>query len=161
MRSKEVRQLLATVAVTAAVLGVTEAAAAADRSSGGRFHVVTNLQAFPSGACAGFQLAATGTVQGTEMGIGTWAGTECIGATDTGRAALTASDSSQLFLTFVVTSGPPDANGVIYPTGTFTITGGEGRFEGATGGGNLTSVANVFTGAASDTLDGTIRLRAR
>ena len=68
---------------------------------------------------------------------------------------------SQLFLTFAVTSGPPDANGLIYPTGTFTIAGGTGRFEGSTGGGNLNSVANVFTGAASDTLDGTIRLSAR
>ena len=68
---------------------------------------------------------------------------------------------SQLFLTFAVTSRPPDANGLIYPTGTFTIAGGTGRFEGSTGGGNLNSVANVFTGAASDTLDGTIRLSAR
>jgi len=157
MSSKAVRHLLARAALVAASLAVAGGATAA--ADGVRFHMETSLQAFPFGSCAGFSLATAGTVKGTHIGQGSWSGTECVGATDTGQAALTAADGAQLFLTFaVITSAPPDANGLIYPRGTFTITGGTGRFAGSSGGGTLTAIASVVTFTAQDTLEGTIRL---
>ncbi len=41
-------------------------------------------------------------------------------------------------------------------SGTFTVTGGTGRFVGATGGGTYSSVANFSTGTSSETYDGSI-----
>jgi hypothetical protein len=40
--------------------------------------------------------------------------------------------------------------------GTFTITGGTGKFAGASGGGTYSSTANFSTGTSSETYNGTI-----
>jgi hypothetical protein len=53
------------------------------------------------------------------------------------------------------------AAGAFCPTtgvdsGTFAITGGTGKYTGASGGGTYTSVANFATGRSSESYDGTI-----
>ena len=51
-----------------------------------------------------------------------------------GEFVLTASDGSQLFATYPGTGGPdPDKPGFFIGEATATITGGPGRFEGASG----------------------------
>ena len=54
----------------------------------------------------------------------------------------------------------PDANNQIHPHGTFTITGGTGRFAGASGGGVI-AVDGTAGGAETGVFEGTIVLGKR
>lgn len=53
----------------------------------------------------------------------------------------------------------PTADGVSYIVETHVITGGTGRFAGATGTFTLARVINIFTGVSSGTFNGTIRMK--
>jgi hypothetical protein len=74
-----------------------------------------------------------------------------------GRLTLTAASGDQVFATYSGVNVPA-AGGLNLLEGTFTITGGTGRFAGATGGGTLTGTADPATGTGSGVLDGTIVL---
>ncbi len=52
----------------------------------------------------------------------------------------------------------PTADGISFIVETHVITGGTGRFEGATGGFTMVRVLNVFTGVTFGWFDGTIVL---
>jgi hypothetical protein len=71
----------------------------------------------------------------------------------TSTAVIVAANGDELYVNQNV-SGCGDGIGLSEPTGTYTITGGTGRFEGATGNGELS--AATFDGAFSNTYAGTI-----
>ena len=166
--SKGVRLLGAFTCVAAVVLfaGAT-IAPAADQGGGARFHVVLSLTTGGGfdPACAGFTIVTHGTALGTHAGAGTWAATECVDFLSHpgqllahGHAVLTAADGSQLVIDYDNVSGMPDANGDVFPVGTYTVSSGTGRFAGSTGSGSLVAVGHTATFTGSGTLDGTIVL---
>ena len=75
--------------------------------------------------------------------------------TGTARSTLTAANGDVLTTT-VATQGIPNGGGTINTLESATITGGTGRFAGATGSYVLTRVLIEATGASSGSFDGTI-----
>jgi hypothetical protein len=73
-----------------------------------------------------------------------------------GRAIVVAANGDELHWTYSGTGTPPSETGDVLITGTFTITGGSGRFTDATGQGSFEGVGNVVTGRASFSYTGTI-----
>lgn len=73
-----------------------------------------------------------------------------------GTAVFTAANGDQLFTTSSGTATFPDANGIVTFRGTDTVTGGTGRFAGASG--SLTRTASVSVRVLSGTyeFDGTL-----
>jgi hypothetical protein len=154
--------------IAAAVVGLAAAgpAAAADQGAGAAFKVraAYDAVATPDAACGGLRVVAVGTATGTELGNGSWNDTECAAFTAdgiriTGALTLTAANGDRLFVSYSALTAFPDATGAIHPAGTFTVTGGTGRFAQATGGGVLAADANVAAPATTATIDGTIELR--
>jgi hypothetical protein len=74
----------------------------------------------------------------------------------TGKATITAANGDQIFLTAIGYVDEPGANGDLHLTGDVTITGGTGRFEGATG--HLVSVVtgSIFNPEGTLSYEGTI-----
>ena len=83
------------------------------------------------------------------------------GSTVTGTAVFTAANGDQLFTTILGTATFPDANGIVTFRGTDTVTGGTGRFSGATG--LLAKTARVSVRVLSGTyeFDGTLSYGSR
>ena len=54
-------------------------------------------------------------------------------------------------------SGPPDSRLDLHIKGTFTVTGGTGRFAGTRGDGIFIADSNVLSGATRTTFHGTLR----
>ena len=78
------------------------------------------------------------------------------GSTVTGTAVFTAANGDQLFTTILGIATFPDANGIVTFRGTDTVTGGTGRFGGATA--LLAKTARVSVRVLSGTyeFDGTL-----
>ena len=74
----------------------------------------------------------------------------------TASATLLAADGSTLFLEGSGQGSPTDVPGVASIVETFTITGGTGRFEGATGNVTVERLVNQATLTSSGTISGTI-----
>ena len=75
-----------------------------------------------------------------------------------GQGTFTSTDGAQIFFHYGGTSPLPDfATGEIAEQLTFSITGGTGRFAGATGGGVLRTHGNFFVSVTGE-YDGTIKL---
>ena len=68
----------------------------------------------------------------------------------------TAANGDQVFGTFGWTFVPTKTPNVLQPIVQYAITGGTGRFAGATGGGNATGLFNSVTQRATCTFNGTI-----
>lgn len=159
-------KLFARLGVAATFLLVAAApATAADQGAGAAFQIQASYNAVPTpdAACGGLRVVASGSAIGTDIGTGAWNDTECAafsadGIVIDGNLVLTAADGAQLFVTYHAVTAFPDATGAIHPAGTFTITGGTGRFASATGGGTLAADANVAGPATTATLAGTIVL---
>jgi len=78
--------------------------------------------------------------------------------TGTEQVTLTAANGDVLYVT-VTAQGSPNADGVtVNVLETATITGGTGRFAGATGSYIARCVSNQATGVATGTLEGTVSL---
>jgi hypothetical protein len=95
---------------------------------------------------------ATDVVEGTAPGLGHWtavADRVTHGTKVQISTTMTAADGDLLFLDIEGTEG---ADGF---SGTYTITGGTGRFEGATGSGSNTATSNP-DGTFTVVFDGTI-----
>lgn len=153
----------ALILAAVAALGAAAPAAAADHGSGAAFVVRASYDAVatPDAACGGLRVVASGSALGTEIGRGEWNDVECAafaadGIDITGALTLTAANGDRLFVSYSATTPPPDASGAIHPAGTFTITGGTGRFTDASGGGVLAANANVASPATTATLVGVI-----
>jgi hypothetical protein len=76
----------------------------------------------------------------------------------TGSATLVAADGSTLILQGTGQGTPTSVPGVVSIVETFTITGGTGRFEGASGNVTVARVVNRATLTSSGTISGTIEL---
>lgn len=90
-------------------------------------------------------LAITGEGKATHLGKSTWYADSWVDTNQfpflqTGDMEFTAANGDQLFGTFSGTA-IPDASGKVNFEGTYEITGGSGRFEGATGSGNYSGWA--------------------
>ena len=77
-------------------------------------------------------------------------------ATGTGSSRLVAADGSTLFMEGSGHGTPTDVPGVVLVVDTFTITGGTGRFAGASGNVIVERVLNQATGVSSGTISGII-----
>ncbi|MFJ2938275.1 hypothetical protein ACIO8G_36690 [Streptomyces sp. NPDC087219] len=100
--------------------------------------------------CNGYNVTGTGTATGKPTTGGTWTQTEVVctatipGKYDIkGTATITESDGDQLTLTYQLTA-PLTADTLVYPTGTFQITGGTGNFAFATGSGKMNARVNLL-----------------
>ncbi|WP_329284563.1 hypothetical protein [Streptomyces sp. NBC_00691] len=100
--------------------------------------------------CNGYNVTGTGTASGKPTTGGTWTQTEVVctatipGKYDIkGTATITESDGDQLTLTYQLTA-PLTADTLVYPTGTFQITGGTGNFAFATGSGKMNARVNLL-----------------
>ena len=78
------------------------------------------------------------------------------GFANVNRETLTAANGDKLELTGLHDVGCPTRPGVVHGTGDWTVTGGTGRFAGATGQGTFDGGANFNTGTFSFQLTGTI-----
>lgn len=150
---------IAAAAAVAAALAVATPA----RADSAAFRIQASYDAYPTFTSTGASVVASGSAIGTDIGTGAWNDTEFAAFTPdgfdiTGSLTLTAANGDQLFVSYHATTPYPDAAGNFNPSGTFTITGGTGRFAGATGGGSLSAHANAGTPATTATLEGTIQL---
>ncbi|MCX4986239.1 hypothetical protein [Streptomyces sp. NBC_00572] len=166
---------------TARIAGAAATAALIFGSTTGTAGAVTNPPTFDLGAnysviatahpdtvgCVGYKVTGTGTVVGKPVAAGsTWTQDEVActatvpGQYDiTGTATITESDGDKLFLSYHLTA-PLTSDTMVYPSGTFTITRGEGSFEEATGGGKMNAQVNLLDHEhVSNTLSGYIRYR--
>ena len=94
----------------------------------------------------------TGEGEATHLGLFTWESVEVVTfitnpdgvvesvAVDGKSFTMTAANGDKVFGTYS-TEGFPNKAGDLIIHGTFTITGGTGRFAGATGGGDLFAIA--------------------
>ena len=109
------------------------------------------------------QGTTTGAGHASHMGSVTLHSTDCVVQaagqftfTD-GRLVLTAANGDQLNASY---SGMllPSATPAVYTlSGSFTVTGGTGRFDGATGSGSLQGSNNIVTGQGGYTATGSIK----
>jgi hypothetical protein len=148
-----------TLFLACAILGATLQPAFAQVPFKGDLSLL-NVPAADSTGCPAqtVRFNVTGGGHVTHMGAVTNAQVVCLNPADltfTGEFTLTASNgdtvSAQISGHAVPVSGP-----VIMVYGQFVITGGTGRFEGATGSGTGTGPINLLTGLGTHHLDGTI-----
>ena len=78
------------------------------------------------------------------------------GTAVTGTAVFTAANGDQLFTTVSGTATFPDANGIVTFLGTDTVTGGTGRFAGASGSLTRTAKVSVLVLSGTYEFDGTL-----
>jgi len=112
------------------------------------------------GPCAagGIGLEVTGAGHATLLGSYTGEYRECFnpanGAVTNGTFTLTASNGDKLFGTYAGQAVPSGTNVLYDDPG--VITGGTGRFSGASGTANTSGVANLATGEYQGTLSGNV-----
>ncbi|HOK76341.1 MAG TPA: hypothetical protein PLW35_01300 [Verrucomicrobiota bacterium] len=76
----------------------------------------------------------------------------------TGKTDAVSADREHLFIDFTIASQNADLTAPIQYRGTFTIVGGTGRFEGATGSGELWGEARLTEGTWCGEFDGVISI---
>ena len=89
---------------------------------------------------------ATGNV--SHLGRTTMTGSHCTpaaAAIESGEMTLVAANGDRVFIEYGGTAFPPNEDGIVIADVSFAIVGGEGRFEGAGGGGDMTGFI-VFEG---------------
>lgn len=132
----------------------------------GNYGVVTTTHPDATG-CNGYKVVGSGTVTGNRItGGGTWSQKEdaCTATVPgkwdiNGSVTITEADGDQLFFTYHL-SAPLTSDNLVYPTGTFTITGGTGSFDEAVGGGKMNASVNLLDKAhVSANLDGSMGFR--
>ena len=100
----------------------------------------------------------TGTCQLTHLGLTNFYGEQDINrvaGTQSGWRIFTAANGDQLYITHTGTSAPAGP-GLVSFVAQMTITGGTGRFVGASGTARGIGLANLVTRTTTVTLDGTI-----
>lgn len=122
----------------------------------------------PTGVCAGYLQTDTISGQGEflHLGMATFTMTHCTnldfatfsGTFELGVMTITAANGDMVFLTEHGTfqAGPLPTPTVSHATSWWTITGGTGRFEGATGSGGGGGLLQLSTGAGTLWFSGTI-----
>ncbi|MFF1512289.1 hypothetical protein [Streptomyces sp. NPDC058326] len=99
--------------------------------------------------CDGYKVTGTGTATGKPV-TGTWTQTEdACTATVAGKyeikgtAMVTEPDGDKFKISYHLTA-PLTSDTMVYPTGTFSILRGEGTYEDATGGGQMSAQVNLL-----------------
>lgn len=125
------------------------------------FDVVMSLT--PDSACGGFRVSGTGVGRAMHMGAATLSVDECVDfAMEPGRVhvygtlVLTAANGDQLQVSVDKVGDLPGPTGDAHVAGPYVVSGGTGRFAGATGRGTTTTDANVVTSTATAKLVGTL-----
>jgi len=116
--------------------------------------VETHVVTFPT-----FSLDLTGSGNATQLGLFTMSfqGEVFIPTSSgTGTATLVAADGSSLYANVLGQGTPTENPGIISIAEMWTITGGTGRFAGATGNFTVERVLNQATGVSSGTIIGNI-----
>ncbi|MFD0077325.1 hypothetical protein ACFVIY_33330 [Streptomyces sp. NPDC127166] len=116
----------------------------------GKYGVTTTTHPDTVG-CNGYKVVGSGTVTGNRInGTATWSQTEdactatVAGQWDiNGKVTITQTDGSHLYFTYHL-NAPLTSDTMVYPTGKFTITGGDGSFDEAVGGGNMNATVNLL-----------------
>ncbi|GGV18544.1 hypothetical protein GCM10010275_70220 [Streptomyces litmocidini] len=117
--------------------------------------------------CNGYKVVGSGTVTGNRItGGGTWSQTEdaCTATVPgqwdiNGKVTITEADGDHLYFTYHL-SAPLTSDTMVYPTGKFTITGGDGSFDEAVGGGTMNATVNLLDKAhVTASLSGTMGFR--
>jgi hypothetical protein len=99
-----------------------------------------------------------GTCQLSHLGLTNFYGEQDIdrvAGTQSGWRTFTAANGDQLYVTHVGTSAPAGP-GLVSFVAQMTITGGTGRFAGASGTARAIGLANLITRTTTATFDGTI-----
>ena len=78
------------------------------------------------------------------------------GSSVVGTAVFTAANGDRLFTAFGGIATFPNQNGIVTFNGTDTVTGGTGRFAGASGSFTRATLVNVILGTGQFELDGTL-----
>ena len=132
---------LAVAACLTLVLPVTMIASGSSRPFKASIHAFA--APVPTGPCE-LTNAEEGAAQVTHLGRSTMASNEVVdlfsnpeGAEITGQFTMTAANGDQLFGTYETLGHLDFGIGEVTFSGQFTITGGTGRFEGASGGGAI------------------------
>ena len=73
-----------------------------------------------------------------------------------GQGVITTASGDQIFGTFRWIASPTPTPGLLAIAGTFTITGGTGKYEGATGSGVYVATGNVPTNEVKTRIEGVI-----
>lgn len=131
---------IAAAALAAALLAVPATGATPSKPFRGTVKEASTFSIDP--ACGGgFRTTWSGSGHMLHMGRVTATGSDCVSfdssgvahVTD-GRMVMIAANGDTVEVSYAV-AGPPSPDGVYHLDGTFTVTGGTGRFEGASGGG--------------------------
>jgi hypothetical protein len=170
LRPKPLCGVAAVLVVTASWL--TALGAATPLKSPPNFDVVSSgpvgYYVDPSMCPGGSVITATAPASGTHFGgTGTLTAHECAQPDFTtginhidGEGVLTATDGAQIFYHYGGTSPLPDfATGALSEELVFSITGGTGRFAGASGGGRLRTHGNFYVSVTGE-FEGTLTLRS-
>ena len=145
---------LCAVSTVALALIATSAVAAATPFKGTVHAVEANQLVFPV-----LSVNRTGTGNATHLGKFTEHVTLQVNVTtrsSTGAATFTAANGDTLTTTVAGQATLTSTPGVITVVEVYTITGGTGRFAGATGRFTLENILNQATGASSGTFSGAI-----
>jgi len=142
--------------------GTAEGSAQTQAQSGTELPFRGSLQAVEANQLAPPLLLVNGTGEGTATHLGRFTATyqaTVVLATSSGTGSLTfiAANGDRVFATDTG-HAVPTAPGVVTITEIATITGGTGRFAGATGGFTIERVLHQATGVSSGSFDGTISL---
>ncbi|MFF5923951.1 hypothetical protein ACFY8C_37345 [Streptomyces flavochromogenes] len=100
--------------------------------------------------CNGYKVTGSGTASGKPTTGGTWTQDEVVctatipGKYDIkGTGTITESDGDKLTISYALTA-PLTSDTLVYPTGTFKITGGTGNYAFATGSGKMNARVNLL-----------------
>ena len=157
------RATLAAASVAGAAFGFLPSTAIGATSAPISIDVVYQARPTPDAPCGGFRVTGAGIASGPPVGTAAWSDHECASllarpgkVTITGEFVMATAGGDQLSGSYVAVADPPEADGTIRPRGTFTVTGGTGRFSGSTGGGEISAVANVLRPEAVAHLEGSL-----
>jgi hypothetical protein len=125
----------------------------------GTFSAIGTAADVPGDRCPALTVHIEGTGTATHLGSLTTVQSHCVEpssfAFTNGQFTITAANGDQLFGIYqgeFLPLEPP----VFTLDGRFTFTGGTGRFDGATGGGDASGTQDLATGAATVVLEGSI-----
>jgi hypothetical protein len=157
MQSKSVNLLIAALILTTA-LAVPAAAQKLVPFNGAMQGHETDT---PQGGPPPTTLLADGSVRGIATLVGQFSLTYTLtvnlaDGTATGSAQLIAANGDSIITTIVGSSEPSGTPGVLSVTEINTVTGGTGRFAGATGSFTTMRLVNVATGLTSGSFHGMI-----
>ncbi|MET9953372.1 hypothetical protein ABZ135_17730 [Streptomyces sp. NPDC006339] len=113
--------------------------------------------------CDGYNVTGSGTSTGRPITSGTWTQTEVAckatipGKWDIkGTGTITEPDGDKLHVSYQLTA-PLTSDTMVYPTGTYKITGGTGNYQFATGTGKMNARVNMLDHSdVTSTMMGTI-----